>query len=203
MSLIVTTLNGAILASAQQVKLTAFTSQAGNNFDKQVLVIDGEAMLITDTSLSPTLSVVRGFTDPNTGKGTIAGPHNTLAPAVYGKTQDFTSSTGGLSTLPVVSYGADGAITVPVVDQTIYITKGSAAALTLAGPNNDSTVTVKVISLSAFAHTITYTAGFYQNTTSSDVATFPATSGATFVFQAKNGVWNAVGNVSSAGVTLG
>lgn len=202
MALTVTTANGAITANATLVTLTAFTSQATNNFDKQVLVLDGEAMLITDISLTPTLQVVRGFTDPVSGKGTLAGPHNTLAPVVYGKTQDFTQGTGA-AILPVVSYGADGAITIPVVDQTIYINKGSAAALTLAGPANDSTVTVKVISLSAFAHTITYTAGFYGNTTSSDVATFPATVGGTFTFQAKNGVWVPMATVTTAGVTLG
>ena len=44
--------------------------------------------------------------------------------------------------------------------------------------------------------------GFYQNTTSSDVVTFPTTSGACWIFQAKNGVWNAtLGGGTTGGVT--
>jgi hypothetical protein len=97
----------------------------------------------------------------------------------------------------------DANVTLPVVDSTVYLTKAGVLALTINGPNKDQTNTIRFISLTANAHTITYTAGFYQNTTSSDVATFPSTSGAVFSIVAKNGVWNAQSNFSSAGVTIG
>lgn len=186
MSVTVTSLNGAITASAQQVRLTAFTNPASSGISAPTkIVLDDEVLYVSDASLSPVLSVSRGQ------EGTLAGPHNTLAPICYGLTSDFAAGTG-LAVMPVVSYGVSGAITVPIVDQTIYLTKAGVAAMTLAGPANDQVNTVRVISLTANAHTVTYTAGFYQNTTSSDVCTFPSTSGACFTFKAKNGVWNAV-----------
>jgi hypothetical protein len=203
MALTVTSLNGAITQNATLVRLTAFTNPVVNFTQKAAMVVNGENMLITDATLTPTQQVVRGYSALVTGElPQYAGPHNDLAPVVYGLTSDFVQGTGQ-AIMPTTSYGADGAITVPIIDQTIYITKGSLCALTLAGPANDATNTVTVISLSAFAHTITYTAGFYGNTTSSDVATFPATVGGTFTFQAKNGVWVPIATVTTAGVTLG
>lgn len=201
MALTVTSLAGACTQGASQIKLTAFTSPTTVGISQNTMaLVDGEWMRITDATLSPTVTVTRGDSNPPMSSNAVA--HNALAPVVYGLTTDFTQGFN-VAQAPVISYSVNGAITVPTVDQTIYLTKAGVAAMTLAAPANDQTNTVTVISLTANAHTITYTAGFYQNTTSSDVATFPSTSGASFVFKAKNGVWNAVGNVSSAGVTLG
>ena len=196
MALTVTSLNGAITQNATLVRLTAFTNPSTAAIGpRTVAVVDGEKMLVTDATLSPTVQVVRGY------DGTLAGPHNTLAPVVYGTTTDFTQ-TSGLGVLPVVSYGVSGAISIPTCDQTVYLTKAGVAAMTLADPPSDSTVTLKVVSLTAQAHTITYTAGFYGNTTSSDVATYPGTVGAAFTFSAKNGVWYAVATADD-GVLIG
>ena len=207
MSLTVTSLNGAVKKGDQKVTLTAFTNPStGGIGANTMLLVDGEWMRVTDATLSPTLSVTRG----DSGSGSPNNPtipasaHNTLAPVVYGLTSDFTqfATSDGLAASPVVSYGVSGAITVPVVNQTIYLTKAGVAAMTLAGPASDQTNQVTVVSLTAYAHTITYTAGFYQNTTSSDVVTFPSTSGACWIFQAKNGVWNAtLGGGTTGGVT--
>lgn len=203
MALVVTSLNGAITKGAQQVRLTAFTNPSvGGISADTMLLVDGEWMRVTDATLSPVLSVTRG--DNNGYVGSSASSHNTLAPVTYGLTSDFTqtTTTSGASGQAFYSYGVSGAITVPVGNATIYLTKATAAAMTLVGPAADQTNTVKVISLTAAAHTITYTAGFYQNTTSSDVVTFPATSGATFIFTARNGVWNCdVGGGTTGGVT--
>lgn len=206
MALVVTSLASACGLNDRFVKLTAFTNPSqGAISAPTILVVDGEAMLVTDTSNSPTLAVARGHASPVPGQPTVVcSAHANLAPVVYGLTSDFTQtvSTNGVAACPVVSYGASGAITVPVVNQTIYLTKATAAAMTLAGPASDQTNVVTVVSLTAAAHTITYTAGFYQNTTSSDIVTFPSTSGACWTFQAKNGVWNAtLGGGTTGGVT--
>ncbi len=194
-----TSLNGKITKGAQKVTLTTFTNPSSGPIGAQtMLLVDGEKMLVTDASLSPTLGVTRGEA------GTSASLHNTLAPVVYGLTSDFTqqATTDGVAGASVISYGVSGAITVPINNCTIYLTKATAAAMTLAGPANDQTNVVTVVSLTAAAHTLTYTAGFYQNTTSSDVVTFPSTSGACWIFQAKNGVWNAtLGGGTTGGVT--
>ena len=199
MALAVTSLNGTITKNATMITLTAFTNPSSGAMSAQtVAIVDGEKMLITDATLSPTVQVVRGY------DSTYASQHNTLAPIVYGLTSDFTQqvSTTGVAGSSVISYGVSGAITPPINNTTIYLTKATAAAMTLAAPASDQSNVVTVVSLTAAAHTITYTAGFYQNTTSSDVVTFPSTSGACWIFQAKNGVWNAtLGGGTTGGVT--
>jgi len=54
-----TTLNGALGASDTKMTLTAYTAPAGRG--KNLARIDDEVVLITDTSLSPTLGIVRGY----------------------------------------------------------------------------------------------------------------------------------------------
>ena len=202
MALAVTSLAAAATQAARQIKLTAFTNpSAGGIGPKTWALVDGEFVSVEDTSLSPTLGVARGI------NGTLAVPHANLAPVVYGLTSDFTQmaaqGSDAVRVAPVATYSADGAFTVPYVDQTVYITKAGVCALTMnATIPADLAVTVRFISLTANAHTLTYTAGFYGNTTSSDVATFAATVGATFTVQAKNGLWIPVATADD-GVTIG
>ena len=202
MALVVTSLNGAVTQSATQMKLTAFTNpSAGGIGPFTWALVDGEYVQVESTSNSPTLGVVRGI------NGSLAVAHNTLAPVVYGLTSDFTDlasqGSDSIRIAPVATYSVNGAFTVPYVDQTVYITKAGVLALTLnAAIPADLSVTVKFISLTANAHTLTYTAGFYGNTTSSDVATFAATVGATFTIQAKNGLWIPVATADD-GVLIG
>lgn len=201
MALTVTSLNGALTQNATVVKLTAFTNPStGGVGPNTQLLVDGEKMLVTSALNSPTVQVVRGY------DGTLATAHNTLAPVTYGLVSEFTTTgLAGAASIAVAdeaTYSVNGAITVPVVDQTIYITKAGVCALTLASPAADQTNTVRFVSLTANAHTITYTPGFYGNTTSSDVATFPATIGAVFTIVARNGLWNAVATADD-GVLIG
>lgn len=199
MALVVTSLNGAISLNATQVRLTAYTNPASGGIGpKANLLVDGEQMLVTDATLSPVVQVARGY------NGTQAAAHNTLAPVTYGLSTDFTgtASTNGQAGASQISLAVNDAnVTLPVVDSTIYITKAGVLAITINGPAKDQTNTIKFVSLTANAHLITYTAGFYANTTSSDVATFPATAGAVFTIVARNGLWNAVATADD-GVTI-
>ena len=60
-------------------------------------------------------------------------------------------------------------------------------------------ITVTFLNADAKANTVTYTAGFYGDTTSSDVATFAAKTGASFSIIARGGTW---GIIALANVTL-
>ncbi len=194
MALAATTLASAKATNDIVINLTSATGAV----PKMLALVDAEWMRITSNLLTPVLGVVPGYS------GSPAGAHGVLAPVIYGLTSEFVSS--GIVPGNVVSstsYGADGAIAVPVNNTVIYLTKATAGAYTLVGPAKDQQNTVTFVSTTAAAHTITYTAGFYGNTTSSDVATFPATINGVFTIKAQNGTWAPASNMSSAGVTLG
>jgi hypothetical protein len=96
---------------------------------------------------------------------------------------------------------ANGAIAAK--DGLVVVTKGTAAALTLAAPTaaTDDGKVIVVISSTAAAHTITQTTpGFNGGGAASDVATFAAAIGNSIELVAYNGVW-LVTNLT--GVTLG
>lgn len=106
---------------------------------------------------------------------------------------------------PYVLAAADGAITAK--GGSVFITKGSAAALTLAAPTagepnrgGDDGKLLEIVSTTAFAHTVTQTSpGFNNNGASSDVGTFAAAKGNGLTLRAYNGAWYVIGNI---GVTL-
>jgi hypothetical protein len=84
----------------------------------------------------------------------------------------------------------DGAITLK--DGTVFVTKATAAALTLAAPSagTDDGKRLAIITTTAAAHTVTQTAPGYNNGgAASDVATFTAAIGNSMVVAAYNGVW--------------
>jgi len=96
-------------------------------------------------------------------------------------------------------YDTLGAITIQPGVQ--FIGSSGALAMTLAAPSKYMDGLVMVLQAStAQAHTVTYTAGFYGTTTSSDVATFGGAIGDNFVVYASNGVWRIQ---SLKGVTVG
>ena len=119
----------------------------------------------------------------------------------FGLTSEFaqTSPLNG-QVIVATSYSANGTITNPTVNATIFIDKATACALTLTDPAADQTNTVIIKSLTAAAHTVTYATGFYGDTTSSDVATFAAKAGASMTIVARNGKWTplALANVTLA-----
>lgn len=96
---------------------------------------------------------------------------------------------GTVSAVPVPFQviSADGAITLS--DGVVIITKASAAALTIDDPPTEGVHTLKIVSTTAAAHTVTYTAGFGGGTTSRDVATFGGAISDGMVLIGYNGVW--------------
>lgn len=107
---------------------------------------------------------------------------------------------------PQAVASADGAIT--IAKSTVFITKASAAALTLASPTAGSAesgghdgVVIEFVSTTAQAHTVTCTAGFGGGTTSRDVATFGGAINDGFAIEAYSGVWYL--KPGSRNVTLG
>jgi hypothetical protein len=157
---------------------------------KRLALVDGEFIAITGLVDSPTVDIARG------NLGTLAAAHAVLTPVIFGAPSDFAYQ----GTAPVVSYGVSGAIAIPTVNTVIYLTKATAAVMTLAAPPLDCTAEVTIMSLTAAAHTVTYTPGFYGDTTGSDVATFTAGIGAFFKIRVANGSW---GGIDTGGVSIG
>jgi len=191
MALAQTTLNGAVSATTPTVRLTAYTAPAtGSIAPQKILRVDGEWMLIADDSNAPTLSVVRGY------DGTAGVAHGTLATAAYGLTSDATPLklvTHG----NVTSYGADGAITVPVTPSNMevlaFITKATAAALTLGAPRLDQDGLMLVVtSVTGVAHVVTATGLYSTGAATVNVATFAAFKGCSMTLQAARGLWNVI-----------
>lgn len=94
---------------------------------------------------------------------------------------------------------ADGAI--PVRAGTYHITKGSAAALTLAAPvaGQDDGMIINILSETAFAHTVTNSSpGFNNLGAAGDVATFGAIAAANrLCLRARNGIWWVIDNLNA------
>jgi len=164
---------------------------------KMLALVDGETMLITDVSLTPTLGVVPGY------NGSTAGPHGVLAPVTFGLPIDFvqTQTLNPQMEKTSLSFGADGAITgpggagtVPVNDVTVFLTKATAGAYTIALPAADQQNTIQFISTTAVAHVVTMTG----NPGATDTATFVANIGSSFTIKAQGGQWDVV-----AGGTVG
>ncbi len=108
---------------------------------------------------------------------------------------------GGQRSAPrrVLVLADDGAIT--IADGVVFVTKAAGAAITIADPpaGMDGAI-LTIISTTAAAHTVTYTAGFAASETSGDVATFGGAAGDNMTIVACDGVWYAT-NLTN--VTLG
>jgi hypothetical protein len=72
----------------------------------------------------------------------------------------------------------------------VFITKGSAAALTLAVPTVQNGARLVIISTTAFAHTVTVTGGLGGAGTGADVGTFGGAIGDGVVLVSYNGTWH-------------
>jgi VCBS repeat-containing protein len=97
----------------------------------------------------------------------------------------------------------DGAITIPTRGRKhVFVTKASAAALTLAAPTATAHdgVEIVIVSTTAAAHTVTVsTTGMNDLGTSADVGTFGASKGNGLTLVAYQGDWYVTSNI---GVTL-
>ncbi len=196
MALTRTTISAAVSADALIIPVTSATGFAAGNF----LRVDNEFMQVV--SVSGTNIAVRSRGD----FGSAAVAHNILAPATTGLTSDLPDFPVGQvaqvdpNGQTIVAASVDGALSIPNQNTLVLVQKAGVCAMTLAGPTaaQDGLV-LTILSATANAHTVTYTAGFYGDTTSSDVATFAAKVGASMTIQAQGGKW---GVVSLANVTL-
>ena len=101
------------------------------------------------------------------GAGTITLNGTATGKVVVGKAQ---------VTPQVQTISGDGAITIQ--SGTVLLTKGSAAAITLAAPSSQDGTIIEVTSTTDFAHVITVTGGMWDGTaTTNTTATFPVVAG--------------------------
>ncbi len=155
-------------------------------------LVDGEYMVQTGAIQGALIPVQRG------GKnGSVQSAHPILAGVTAGLVTEFPSPQAGWPTNPaiykkqIVSYGVAGAIVPPTSDTLVMLDKATAAAMTLVSPTGATPdgVEVTIMSTTDAAHTVTYDAGFYGNGTTSDVATFAATKGASMTLLSQRGLW--------------
>jgi hypothetical protein len=196
MALTRTTISAAVSADALIIPVTSATGFAAGNF----LRVDNEFMQVV--SVSGTNISVRSRGD----FGSAAVAHNILAPATTGLTSDLPDfPVGQMAQVQpegqtIVTASVDGALSIPNQNTLVLVQKAGVCAMTLAAPTTaQDGLVLTILSATANAHTVTYTAGFYGDTTSSDVATFAAKVGASMTIQAQGGKW---GVVSLANVTL-
>lgn len=183
-----TSLSAAITANQLTIPLTSTLTgfPAVGAIVNQPMLIDGEWMYLKQVLIGATpglVQVARRGSD-----GTVAAAHDILAQVVTSAVaSDFPAVPAGqvVNRPPTVddtvTIGQDLTLTVlPSRNTTYYIMKGSAAAIVLpSGTPAQIGVVLSFVSMTAFAHTVTYTPGFYGNTTASDVATLTATVGST------------------------
>lgn len=200
-----TTAAAAMSATDLAITVTSATGLVAG----QWLRVDKEFMIIDRSYVSGTRVPVYRRGD----QGSKVVAHQILAPVQAGLFSDLpdlgvaTDAQVPPQSPQVVSIGvsmtmsATSAPPLPVEPTTFVITKATAAAIVLPAPSAGvpDFMQVMFFSTTAAAHTITYTAGFYGDTTSSDVATFAAKAGASATFVAYKGAW---GVQSLANVTL-
>lgn len=205
MALTSTTTAAAATMNDLIITVTSATGFAAGNFVR----IDKEFMVVDRSYVSGTSIPVFRRGD----QGSRAVAHQILSPVVTGLFSDLSDvntaedsqvppDQRGQTTISVdTTLSATSSPALPTKDVIYYIDKASAAAITLPAPAKDvDGIFVTFYSLTAAAHVITYTAGFYGDTTSSDLATFAAKVGASMTIVASRGTW---GVQSLANVTLG
>jgi hypothetical protein len=132
-------------------------------------------------------------------QGTEADLDNLTVSGTFSSTGLITATAG--VKIPVQVASADGAITIR--NGIVVITKGSAAALTLAAPTattHDGYV-LYIDAHTAHAHTITLATGLRGAGAGADVGTFGGAIGDGIVLYAYNGAWYPV-NGTNTNVTF-
>lgn len=199
MALVNTTLAAAAGVNDTTVSVTSATGFAVG----QLIRVDNEWMAASATPAGTVVPVRRGL------EGSAQIAHGILANVTTGLAGDWPASPAGAA-VPVaptpgrISIGATPTTlttaSLPTGDTTYVITLGSACAITLEAPSKaQDGLKLTFRSASAFAHTVTYAAGFLGGTTASDIATFAASVGASFTIEANGGTW---GQIALAGVTV-
>lgn len=196
MALSRTTLSAAISKDTDTITVASSSGATVGGFCK----INGEYSTVYQIPVAGTVRIrTRGE------RGGKAVAHAATSPVVFGLYSDLANAFP--SDLPhlfdEITMSADGAISIPSKNTRINITKATAAALTLTAPGTSvpDGIILEIRGYTAAAHTVTLTAGFFGNTTSSDVATFAAGGGGVLVLESLNGIWMVKGG-ATAGVVL-
>ena len=169
----------------------------GTLFINQPVWVQDELMFCVGVPAVNTITVRSRGSD-----GQAATAHDVGSLCVTSATPgDFPPLAPGQSVLQPASvedvgtYGADGAIAIPIEDTKAAITKASAAALTLAAPFlAPNGIRLSITSLTAAAHAIT-TAALLRNGAAGgpfNTVTFPAQFGASIILEAWDGLWNVI-----------
>lgn len=201
-----TTLAAAMAAGDLACTVTSASGLAAGQF----LRIDKEFMIIDRSYVSGTRVPVYRRGD----QGSRQVAHQVLAPVVSGLFSDLpdlpTAQDSQTNPQPpqLAAIGVDTTLSdtssppLPIQATIFEITKASACAITLPAPSAGAPdgMLVTFLSHTAAAHTVTYTAGFYADSTSSDVATFAAKAGASMTIIKYKGAWGvyALANVTIA-----
>ncbi len=188
MALTTTYNNGALSASATQITLSAYTAPAGGltlGQHVQIQTATGETMLVTDDTLAPTLSVVRGYA------GTTAAAHALYEGVVYGNTSDaaWPSSPARQLGQPVISMqteeitstgstGPTAGVVTPASYAFLNCTGVSGTGINLPVPavgntyviQNNSTGDLKIYSVGATVNGVTGTTGATLTATGNKLA---------------------------------
>ena len=169
----------------------------GTLFINQAVWVQDELMFCVGVPALNTITVRGRGSD-----GQAAVAHDVNAPVVTSASPgDFPALPPGQSILQpisvddIVTYGADGAIAVPLEDTKAALNKASAAAMTLGAPTlAPNGVRLSLTSLTNVAHAITTVALLQNGAAGSpfNTVTFPAQIGASIVLEAWNGFWNVI-----------
>lgn len=184
MALASTTLAGACDAYTGTINVTSATGFAAGSYCQ----IDAELMKIQSVN-GTAIGVFRGV------RGTQALAHTVYALVTVGTAAEFAAANGGpyspIAKKPsIYTYAVAGALTIAPGLHRIGAGASEIKAMTLASPSYaDEGLEMTIEAASAYAHTVTYTAGFLGDTTSSDVATLAAKVGASMTIQAIGGRW--------------
>jgi len=195
MALASTTLAGAAGAMDNTINVTSATGCAAGSY----LLIDSEMMKIQAVN-GTSISVFRGV------YGTQAVAHTLYALVTVGTAAEFAEPISGQNTMfvrkpRIYTYAVAGALTIAPGIHRIGAGASEIKAMTLAAPAySEDGLEMTIESASAYAHTVTYTAGFYGDTTSSDIATSAAKVGASMTIVALGGKWT-VKATSAVGTT--
>lgn len=206
MALTTTTLSSALASGGKSIVVASATGFAAGN----LIRIDNEIMRVSKAYVSGTNVDLDGRGLDGTAQ--VAHPASTNV--ITGLATDFpTPAPGGPVTgypsqpaVDVAYYSAAGAIALPTAGRwMLAVINGTGAlAMTLASPTREMDGSILLITNGGkAAHTVTLTAGFGANTTSSDVLTFHASQSQGVIAIAANGVWNLFGVVAGAASVAG
>lgn len=186
MALTSTTLSGALTAAGTRANLASATGVAAGSLMK----IDDEFVRVAAIA-GTWVDLIRGI------NGSVQCAHNTGAPVCHSLSGDDFSAP--LPAPRMYSYTSAGALTVAPGVHLVGVGAGGAIAYTLANPGADQNgILLHVVSMSAYAHTITLATGWGAVSGDTDVITLSGAVGDGFTLISRAGTWAPVATALTA-----